>query len=60
MKEKLKDSPDSFLGTNMVSEANVDSNITQNKNSKTESATDEINVAKVKNTFIPDNRTSRK
>ena len=60
MKEKLKDSPDSFLGTNMVSEANVDGNITQNKNSKTESATDEINVAKVKNTFIPDNRTSRK
>ena len=59
-KENLKDSPDNFLGTNMVSEANVDSNNIQNENTKTESAIDEATVAKIKGNFITDNSTSRK
>ena len=46
-RKNLKDSSDSFLGTNMVSEANVDSNKIQNENTKTESALDEITVVKV-------------
>ena len=44
----------------MVSEAiNVDSNNIQNENTRTESAIDEINVVKVNETFITDNRTTR-
>ena len=58
--ENLKDSPDSFLGTNMVSETNVDSNSIQNEKTETESARDEMTVVKVNETFITDNRTVRK
>ena len=58
--ENLKDSPDSFLGTNMVSETNVDSNSIQNEKTETESARDEMTVVKVNETFITDNRTARK
>ena len=47
VRENLKDSPDSFLGTKMVSEANVDSNKTKNENTKKESAIDEMTVVKV-------------
>ena len=60
VRENLKDSPDSFLGTKMVSEANVDSNKTKNENTKTESAIDEMFVVKVNEPFITDNRTARK
>ena len=60
LKENLKDSLDSFLGTNMVSEANIDSNNIQNENTKMENAIDEIIVVKVNETFITDNHTSRK
>ena len=60
MREKLKDSPDSFLGTNVVSEANVDSNNIQNENTKTKSVIDEMTVLKVNETFFADNRTARK
>ena len=60
MREKLKDSPDSFLGTNVVSEANVDSNNIQNENTKTKSVIDEMTVLKVNETFFVDNRTARK
>ena len=62
-KENSKDSFDSFLGTNTVSEAiNVDSNNTLNdkgikENTKTESAIDEITIDE---TFITDNCTTRK
>ena len=58
--KSLKDSPDSFLGTNMVSESNVDSNNIQNENTETESARDERTVVTVNETFITDNRTARK
>ena len=60
MREKLKDSPDSFLGTNVVSEANVDSNNIQNENTKTKSVIDEMTVLKVNETFFADSRTARK
>ena len=60
VKENLKDSLDSFLGTNMVSEAKIDSNNIQNENTKMENAIDEITVVKVNETFITDNHTSRK
>ena len=65
-KENLKDSSDSFFGTNTVSEViNVENKNTQNekgtkKNTKRESAIDEITVVKVNETFITDNRTARK
>ena len=58
--ENLKDRSDSFLGTNMVSETNVDSNSMQNEKTETESARDEMAVIKVNKTFITDNRTARK
>ena len=60
VKENLKDSPDRFLGTNTISEADVDSNNIHDENTKTESILDEITVIKVNETFIPDNRTVRK
>ena len=60
VRENLKDSPDSFLGTNMVSEANVDNNKIKNENTKMESAVDEMTVVKVNETFITDNRPVRK
>ena len=60
VRENLKDSPDSFLGTKMVSEANVDSNKTKNENTKKESVIDEMFVVKVNKPFITDNRTARK
>ena len=60
VRENLKDSPDCFLGTKMVSQANADSNETKNENTKTESAIDEMTVVKVNETFIIDNRTARK
>ena len=60
MREKLKDSPDSFLGTNVVSEANVDSNNIKNENTKTKSVIDEMTVLKVNETFFADSRTARK
>ena len=60
VRENLKDSPDCFLGTKMVSQANADSNDTKNENTKTESAIDEMTVVKVNETFIIDNRTARK
>ena len=55
VRENLKDSPDSFLGTNMVSEANVHNNKIKNENTKIESAIDEMAVVKVNETFITDN-----
>ena len=58
--ENLKDSSDSFLGTNMVSETNVDSNSIENEKTETVSATDEMTVVKVNETFITDNHTARK
>ena len=58
--ENLKDSPDSFLGTNMVSETNVDSNRIQNEKTETERSRNEMTVVKVNETFITDNRTVRK
>ena len=58
--EKLKDSPGSFLVTNMISETNVDSNNIQIEKTETESARDEMTVVKVNETFITDNRTARK
>ena len=60
VKEYLKGNLDSFLGTNTVSEANVDSNNIQNENTKTESAIDEIIVVKVNETLITDNHRARK
>ena len=51
---------DSFLRTNMISEANVDSNNIQDENTRTESVIDKINVVKVNETFITDNHTARK
>ena len=60
VKENLKGNPDSFIGTNTVSEANVDSNDIQNENTKTESAIDEITVVKVNETVTTDNRRARK
>ena len=60
MKEDFKDSPDSFLGTNLVGEINVDSNNIHNESTKTESAIDEITVVKVNETFITDNCAARK
>ena len=54
MREKLKDSLDSFLGSNMVSEAKVDSNNIQNENTRTESTIDEVTVAKLNETFVTD------
>ena len=50
VRENLKDSSDSFLGTKMVSKANVDSNKTKSENTKAESATDEMTVVKVNET----------
>ena len=47
VRENLKDNADSVLGTNMVSEAKVDSNNVQNENTETESVIDEIMVVKV-------------
>ena len=44
VRENLKDSADSFLGTNMVSETNVDSNKVQNENTEIESGIDEITM----------------
>ena len=60
VKENLKESPDSFLRTNMISEANVDSNNIQDKNTETDSVMDEVTVVKVNETFITDNHTARK
>ena len=57
VKDYLKDSPESFLGTNMVSETNVDSNNIQNENTNMESAIGEM---KVNENFITDNFTARK
>ena len=54
MREKLKDSLDSFLGSNMVSEAKVDSNNIQNENTRTESTIDEVTVVKLNETFVTD------
>ena len=58
--ENVKDSPDSFLGTNMGSETNVGSDRIQNEKTETESSRDEMTVVKVNETFITDNRTVRK
>ena len=60
VRENLKDSPNSFLETKMISKANVDSNKTKNENTKTESAIDEMTVIKVNETFITDNRSATK
>ena len=60
VKENLKDSSDSFLLTNIISKANVDSNNIQDENTKMESVIDEMIVIKVNETFITDNRTARK
>ena len=51
---------DSFLGTNMISEANVDNNNIQDENTRKKSVIDKINVVKVNETFITDNHTARK
>ena len=56
--ENLKDSPDSFLGTNMVSKTNVENNNIQNEKTETQSARDEMTVVKVNETFITDNSTA--
>lgn len=40
VEKNLEDRPDSFRGTNMVIEANVDNNNIQNESTKTESAID--------------------
>ena len=60
VRKNLKDSFDSFLGTKMITKANVDSNKTKNENTKTESAIDEMTVVKVNEFFITDNCTARK
>ena len=52
MSKNLKDSPDNFLETNIISETNVDSNNIQNKNTKSESTIDEMTVVKVNETFV--------
>ena len=56
--EHLKDSPGTFLVTNMISETNVDSNNIQNEKTETVGARDEMTVVKVNETFITDNRTA--
>ena len=58
--KNLKDSPDNFLETNIISETNVDSNNIQNKNTKRESTIDEMTVVKVNETFVTYNLTTRK
>ena len=47
LRQNLKDSPDSFLRTNKISETNVGSNNMQNKNTEIERARNEMTVVKI-------------